>query len=70
MNIDNLIEMANDIGNYFKSEPNHEEAVNGVFDHINRFWEARMQKQIISYLEDNGKGLDPIVAQAVSRLRK
>ena len=69
MNIDNLVEMANDIGSYFKAEPDHEEAVSGVFNHINRFWEIRMQRQIVEYLEAGGKDLDPISAEAVSRLK-
>jgi formate dehydrogenase subunit delta len=69
MNIDNLIEMANDIGNYFKSESEHEEAVKGVFTHMDRFWEIRMQRQIVDHLDQGGEGLDPIVAEAVSRLK-
>ena len=69
MNIDNLIEMANDIGNYFKSEPDHEAAVNGVYTHMNRFWEIRMQRQILDYLERDGSLLAPHVAEAVSRLK-
>ncbi|MGY8815500.1 MAG: formate dehydrogenase subunit delta [Gammaproteobacteria bacterium] len=68
MNIDNLVEMANDIGNYFKSEPDHEESVNGVYNHMDRFWEIRMQRQIFKYLKDGGEKLEPFVAEAVSRL--
>jgi len=69
MNIDHLVEMANDIGNFFKSEPDREDAVNGVFTHLCRFWELRMQKQIVGYLDQGGDGLDPIVMEAVKRLR-
>ena len=69
MNINNLVEMANDIGNYFKSEPDHEESVSGVLNHIERFWEIRMQRQIHEYVESGGDGLDPIVAEAVNRLK-
>jgi formate dehydrogenase subunit delta len=61
--------MANDIGNYFKSEPDREDAVAGVFNHLNRFWEIRMQKQIVDYLEKGGDKLDPVVADAVARLK-
>jgi formate dehydrogenase subunit delta len=68
MNIENLVEMANDIGNYFKSEPVHQDAVNGVLNHMEKFWEIRMQRQIVNYLELGGKDLNPHVAEAVSRL--
>ena len=69
MNIENLIEMANDIGDYFKSEPDREEAVNGIFIHIQRFWEDRMQKQILAYLDEGGEGLSPLVTEALVRLK-
>lgn len=69
MNINRLIEMANDIGNYFKAEPDHNEAVNGIRNHLQRFWEQRMQQQIIEYLEKGGDELDPLVHEAVSKLR-
>ncbi|MGK0297088.1 MAG: formate dehydrogenase subunit delta [Gammaproteobacteria bacterium] len=69
MNIDNLVEMANDIGSYFKSEPDHEEAVNGVYNHMDKFWEVRMQRQIVNYVEQGGNDLAPFVAEAVSRLK-
>jgi len=69
MNIDNLVEMANDIGNYFNSEPLREEAINGILNHLERFWEDRMQRQIVDYLDDGGEELSPLVKEAVSRLK-
>jgi formate dehydrogenase subunit delta len=69
MNIDYLVEMANDIGNYFTSEPQREEAINGILNHIQRFWEDRMQKQIVDYLDEGGEELSPMVKEAVSRLK-
>lgn len=69
MNIDNLVEMANDIGNYFNSEPVREEAINGILNHLERFWEDRMQRQIVDYLDDGGEELSPLVKEAVTRLK-
>ncbi|NNE38659.1 MAG: formate dehydrogenase subunit delta [Gammaproteobacteria bacterium] len=69
MNINNLIEMANDIGNYFKSEPDHEEAVLGIATHMQRFWEDRMIKQIVAYLDEGGEDLSPTVKEAISKLK-
>jgi formate dehydrogenase subunit delta len=69
MNIDYLVEMANDIGNYFTSEPQREEAINGILNHLQRFWEDRMQRQIVDYLDEGGEELSPLVKEAVSRLK-
>ena len=46
MDIDHLVQMANDIGNYFSSDPDRANGVAGMGDHIQRFWEPRMRKQI------------------------
>jgi len=51
MNIERLVRMANDIGNFFKAEPDHAQAVNGVATHIKRFWDPRMRKEIVAYVD-------------------
>jgi formate dehydrogenase subunit delta len=70
MNAERLVEMANDIADYFSTEPDREEAVTGVLTHLSRFWEARMQAQIVRHLEEGGTGLDPLAAEAVRRLKE
>ena len=69
MNIDHLVRMANDIGNFFKSEPDHALAVEGVAGHIKRFWDPRMRKEIIAHLEGGGDGLSDLAREAVRKLR-
>jgi formate dehydrogenase subunit delta len=69
MDVDNLIEMANRIGEFFDSMPDHEEAVDGVADHIHRFWEPRMRLAILGALDDEGCGMEPIVREALTRHR-
>lgn len=51
MDIRNLIDMANRIGDFFASMPDHDEAVAGVADHIRRFWEPRMRRALIASLD-------------------
>ncbi|MBX6420898.1 MAG: formate dehydrogenase subunit delta [Sinobacteraceae bacterium] len=69
MNVERLIEMANDIGHYFEVEPQREDAVNGVLNHLLRFWDPRMRAQIAAHLEQTGgEGLDPVPREAVARL--
>ncbi len=69
MNIEHLVRMANDIGNFFKAEPDHTQAVEGIATHIKRFWEPRMRKEIIAYAEGGGAGMMDLVREAVLKLR-
>ena len=69
MNIDRLVRMANDIGNFFNSEPDHAEAVDSVALHLKRFWDPRMRKEIVAYVDDGGAELIDLVREAVLKLR-
>ena len=68
MNAEVMVHKANQIALFFSSYP-HEEAVAGVTDHLQKFWEPRMRKQIIDYVHDGGDGLHEIVPEAVGRLK-
>jgi len=67
-NVDHLVQMANDIGHFFQSEPDHEAAVAGVAAHIRRYWEPRMRKHIYAHLDRGGAGLTDIARDAIARL--
>jgi len=67
-NVDHLVQMANDIGHFFQSEPDHEAAVAGVAAHIRRYWEPRMRKHIYAHLDQGGAGLTDIARDAIARL--
>jgi formate dehydrogenase subunit delta len=54
MKVERLVSMANDIGNFFGGEPRPEDRVAGVANHLSRFWDARMRRQIIAYARDQG----------------
>lgn len=69
MNIDRLVRMANDIGNFFKAEPDHAMAVDGVAQHLKRFWDPRMRKEIVAYVDGGGAELMELVREAVLKLR-
>jgi len=70
MDNSNLIKMANNIGAFFKSEPDRELAIQGVEQHIRNSWEPRMRKQIIEYVQQDGSELLDIVAEAVRHIGK
>jgi formate dehydrogenase subunit delta len=68
MKIERLIKMANDIGNFFNSEPDKEIAVEGVKNHLLRSWDPRMRKAIIAYCQEDGSELSSLVKIAISKL--
>ncbi len=68
MNIERLVTMANDIATYFTVEPDHAAAVHGVRDHIKRFWDPVMRRQLKAHLDDGGEGMLPLAKEAVAGL--
>jgi formate dehydrogenase subunit delta len=67
MKVDLMVHNANQIALYFASFP-RDEAIDGVTDHILKFWEKRMKKQIVDYLAEGGDGLHELAREAVKRL--
>jgi formate dehydrogenase subunit delta len=66
MNLQNLIHMANRIGEFFDAMPDRDEAVEGVATHIHRFWEPRMRRELIAAIEaGQAQALVPLVREAV-----
>lgn len=68
MNAEHLVRMANDIGHFFGGEPKEEDAVAGVLNHLRRFWDPRMRRQIRDYVRGGGAGLSGHVRAAVLML--
>ena len=63
-----LVRMANDIGNFFRSQPNREEAVAGIANHVKSYWTLRMREKIAPYVKDDGSALDELPRAALRRL--
>ena len=63
-----LIQMANDIADYFASEPDRELAITGMALHLERFWEPRMLARIRVIHADGGNGLHVLANAAIARL--
>jgi formate dehydrogenase subunit delta len=67
--LEHLVTMANDIANFFRSEPDHAAAVDGVLNHIRRFWDPRMRSKIVAHLTlHGGEGLSELARAAVAKL--
>ena len=65
---DKLVYMANQIGKFFASQ-GADQAPAAISEHLRKFWDPRMRAGIIAHLEAGGAGLEPLVRQAVERLR-
>jgi formate dehydrogenase subunit delta len=66
MNIDNLVSMANRIGDFYESMQDKGEAKQGIANHIRKFWEPRMRVELLSKLEHPAtKTLHSIVREAL-----
>jgi formate dehydrogenase subunit delta len=71
MDIEHLKKLANNIGSFFEAEPDKEKGAQGVANHIRSFWEPRMRRQILAYLDEkSGEGLSDIVLAALRSYRK
>jgi formate dehydrogenase subunit delta len=63
-----LVQMANDIGNFFRAQAKHEDAVAGIANHISSFWTRRMRDKLIAQLQKGDVGLDELPLEALHRL--
>jgi len=62
---EHLVQMANDIGNFFRAEPVREDAIAGIANHISKFWTKRMRQKIAAH---GDAGLDELPREALHRL--
>ena len=64
-----LVKMANDIGHFFRAEPQREDAIAGISNHIARYWTKRMREKIAAHMQHGGEGdLDDLPREALRRL--
>jgi formate dehydrogenase subunit delta len=63
-----LVQMANDIGNFFRAEPKREDAIAGIVNHISKYWTRRMRERLMAQVQGGGQGLDELAREAVQRL--
>ena len=67
MDTKHLITMANRIGDFFVSMPDHQVALNGIAAHIKSFWDPRMRKALRAHIDSTqGAGLNAIVLESLN----
>ena len=70
MDADNLVRMANRIGEFFDAMPDRAESKAGIADHLRKFWDPRMREQLFAHIDrEQISGLAPLVLEAVNEHR-
>lgn len=68
MSIEHLVTMANQIGDFFKAEPDQTQAQKDIATHLKRFWARQMRNELVAHINQNsGQGLQPIVITAIQK---
>ncbi len=66
MDIQRLISMANQIGDFYESYPDQSHAQKDIAEHINKFWALPMRKQIAQHVNElGGAGMHAQVQSAI-----
>ena len=66
---EHLVKMANAIGQFFGAEPEREDAIAGIANHIAKFWTKRMRDKLTARIRRDGDAsLDELPREAVGRL--
>ena len=63
--------MANQIGAFFESYPDKEQATKDIAIHLKKFWPPIMRKEIIEYVNSSEENLlDDMVDEAIKKYLK
>jgi formate dehydrogenase subunit delta len=66
MNTEHLVTMANQIGGFFESYPDQDEAAREIASHLQRFWAPRMRIALLGHVDaSNGDGLHETVLASI-----
>lgn len=65
---DKIVRMANDIANFYRSDPDRDHAVAGMVSHISRFWARRMREKLIIHSKEPQSGLSEFTLAAAAKL--
>ena len=64
--VDNLVTMANQIGEFFETMKDRAQSLEEIAQHLKRFWEPRMRRALLDHVERHrGAGLKDIVLESV-----
>jgi len=65
--IDDLVRMVNQIAEFFAAYPDAE-AIDGVAEHLHKFWDPAMRAQMLRAREECADRLHPLARKSLERL--
>ncbi len=65
---EHIVQMANDIGNFFRAETDRQVALDVISNHINKFWTLRMRQKLLEYVQQGGNELDELPHAATAQV--
>ncbi len=68
MKLELIIEMANQIGDFFSPYP-PERAAEGLRNHLRTYWDPRMRSALLTHIDEGGEGLSELVIHGARLLR-
>lgn len=68
MEIEHLVEMTNQIAQFFRPASGPEQAAADIAAHLRRFWVPRMRAQLIAHYAAGGEGMLPEARDAAALL--
>jgi formate dehydrogenase subunit delta len=69
MDPEHLVAMANEIAAFFAGE-DPQTAAASVANHLRRYWDPRMRRQIVEHASDGGEGLSQVARAGVELIAK
>ena len=68
IDLERLIAMANQIGDFFSPYP-PERATEGLRNHLRTYWDPRMRSALLGHIDAGGEGLSELVIEGARLLR-
>ena len=70
MEPEKLVKMANQIASFFEAEPDRKVALDGIASHLKRFWDPRMRRELLRFVDEHaGEGLSESALAAIHENR-
>ena len=66
MNVHHLVKMINEISAFWEGEAGPENAAKAIANHLQRYWDPRMRREIVVHLHAGGGGLCDTARSAVA----
>ncbi|PRC91656.1 formate dehydrogenase subunit delta [Solimicrobium silvestre] len=71
MNVENLVTMANQIGSFYETMPDRNQALKDISGHLKKYWEPRMRRALLEHIDvDEETQLSPIVMESIRTHRE